>query len=81
MKIIVAGPGCARCQATEKNVFNAAAELNLDADITHVTDVMEFAKLGVFLTPAVVVDGKVVVAGRVPTVGELKKIFSEIRGT
>jgi len=78
MKIIVAGPGCSRCQATEKNVFNAAAELNLDAEIIHVTDVLEFAKMGVFLTPAVIVDGKVVIAGRVPTVGELKKLFSGI---
>jgi small redox-active disulfide protein 2 len=78
MKIIIAGPGCSRCQATEKNVFNAAAELNLDAEITKVSDVLEFAKLGVFLTPAVVVNGKVVVAGRIPTVRELKKLFSGI---
>jgi small redox-active disulfide protein 2 len=78
MKIVVAGPGCSHCQATEKNVFNAVAELNLDAEIIKVTDVLEFVKLGVFLTPAVLVDGNVVVAGRVPTVGELKKLFSGI---
>lgn len=78
MEIVVAGPGCSRCQVTEKNVFNAAAELNLDADISHVFDVREIANLGVMLTPAVVVDGKVVVAGRIPTVGELKKLFSGI---
>lgn len=78
MKIQIVGPGCPRCQATEKNVFNACAELNLAADISHVYDVKDFAKLGVRITPAVVVDGKVVVSGKVPTVEELKKIFSEL---
>jgi len=79
MKIIVAGPGCSRCQATEKNVFDACAELNLDADISHARDILEFAKLGVFLTPAVIVDGKIVVAGRIPTTEELKRILSAIK--
>jgi small redox-active disulfide protein 2 len=75
MKIQVAGPGCPRCQTTEKNVINACAELNLAADISHLYDVKEFAKLGVMFTPAVIVDGKIVVSGKVPTVGELKAIF------
>ncbi|MBM4129382.1 MAG: thioredoxin family protein [Nitrospira sp.] len=79
MKIQVAGPGCPRCHATEQNVFNACAQLNLPADISHIYDVKEFAKLGVMFTPAVIVDGKIVVSGRIPTVEELKKIFSEIR--
>lgn len=79
MKIQIVGPGCPRCHATEKNVFNACAELGLDADISHVYDVKEFAKLGVRLTPAVVVDGAVVVAGKIPTVEELKNIFSQLK--
>lgn len=78
MKIQVVGPGCPRCQATEKNVFNACAELGIDADISHVYDAKEFAKLGVRLTPAVIVDGKIVVSGKIPTVEELKKIFLEL---
>lgn len=76
MKIQIAGPGCPRCEATERNVFNACAELNLAAHISHVRDVKEFAALGVILTPAVLVDGKVVVAGKVPTVAELKEILA-----
>ncbi len=79
MKIQVAGPGCPRCQATEKNVFDACAQLNLAADISHVFDVKEFAKLGVIMTPAVIVDDKIVVSGRLPTIDELKKILSEIK--
>jgi small redox-active disulfide protein 2 len=76
MKIQIAGPGCPRCEVTEHNVFNACAELNLAADISHVRDVKQFAALGVVLTPAVLVDGKVVVSGRVPTVAELKQILT-----
>lgn len=76
MKIQVAGPGCPRCLTTEKNVFNACAELDLAADITHVFDVRQYAALGVRMTPAVVVDGQVVVSGRVPTVEELKKLLA-----
>lgn len=79
MKIQIAGPGCPRCQATEMNVMNACAELNLAADISHVYDVREYAKLGVRIPPAVIVDGKVVISGKVPTVEELKKVLSEIK--
>lgn len=76
MKIQVAGPGCPRCQTTEQNVINACAELGLAADISHVHDVKEYARLGVRVTPAVIVDGRVVFSGKVPTVEELKKLFS-----
>jgi small redox-active disulfide protein 2 len=76
MKIQVAGPGCPRCQTTEQNVINACAELGLAADISHVYDVKEYARLGVRVTPAVIVDGRIVVSGKVPTVEELKKLFS-----
>jgi small redox-active disulfide protein 2 len=79
MKIQVAGPGCPRCLATEKNVREACAQLNLDADISHVFDMMEIAKLGVIMTPSVIVNGKIVVSGKLPTVEELKKILSKIK--
>jgi small redox-active disulfide protein 2 len=77
MKIQIAGPGCPRCRTTEQNVINACAQLDLAADISHICDVKEIAKLGVMATPAVIVDGKIVMSGRVPTVGELKAILSE----
>ena len=79
MKIVVAGPGCPRCHMTEKNVRDACAEMGLTADISHVFDFKEFIKLGVIMTPSVIVDGKIVTSGRVPTVEELKKLFSEIK--
>ena len=79
MKIQVAGPGCPRCQETEKNIREACSQLNLAADISHVFDMKEFVKLGVIFTPAVIVDEKMVVSGKLPSVEELKKIFSKIK--
>lgn len=76
MKIIVAGPGCARCHATEKNVKDAVKALNLQADVTHEFDVRGFRNLGVKVTPAVLVDGKIVISGKIPTVDELKAVLS-----
>jgi small redox-active disulfide protein 2 len=79
MKIQVAGPGCPRCHETEKNVREACSQLNLAADISHVFDLKELARLGVLFTPAVIVDGKIVVSGKLPTVEELKNYLSEIK--
>lgn len=75
MKIQIAGPGCPNCQTTERNVVNACTELDLAADISHVTNIAEILELGVMRTPAVVLDGKVVISGRVPSVPELKNIL------
>jgi small redox-active disulfide protein 2 len=79
MRIQIAGPGCQNCKTTERNVFNACAELDLDADISHVQDYGEIAKLGVLRTPAVVIDGQIEVMGRVPTVSELKTLLANKR--
>lgn len=77
MKIQIAGPGCYNCQTTERNVVNACAELNVAAEISHVTDYNAIAKLGVMRTPAVVVNGQVVVSGRVPTVSEIRALLRD----
>jgi small redox-active disulfide protein 2 len=75
MDITIAGPGCARCHATEANVRQACEELRLQAQIQQVYDVKEFARLGVRLTPAVLLDGRIVASGKVPTVEELKGLL------
>ena len=67
----VLGPGCARCNSLEDAVRHAAGKLGIDYNLVHVTDVAEFAKRGVMLTPALLIDGKVVVSGRVPSEDEL----------
>jgi small redox-active disulfide protein 2 len=75
MEIKVLGPGCPRCEKTAQNVKQAVTEAGIDANIEKVTDVMEIAKYGVFGTPAVVVDGDVRSAGKIPTVDDIKKWF------
>jgi len=59
MEIKVLGPGCPKCRTLEKNTKQAVAELGLDAEIGHVTDVNEITDYGVFMTPGLVVDGEV----------------------
>ena len=66
MDIKVLGPGCPKCQQTEKIVKEAVAEAGLDARIEKVTGAMEIAGYGVFGTPAVVVDGEVKSVGKIP---------------
>ena len=66
MEIKVLGPGCPKCQQTEKVVKEAVAEAGVDAQIEKVTDTMEIAGYGVFGTPAVVVDGDVKSVGKIP---------------
>jgi small redox-active disulfide protein 2 len=75
MKIQIAGPGCPNCQNTERNVIDACAALDLAADTSHVTNIADILDLGVMRTPAVVIDGEVVISGRVPTVSELKNML------
>ena len=67
MEIKVLGPGCPKCQQTEKIVKEAVAEAGVDANVAHVTDTMEIAGYGVFGTPAVVVDGEVKSVGKIPS--------------
>ncbi len=77
MQIRVLGKGCARCFETEKNVIQACAEMSLQADISQVQHLPELANLGAWFLPAVVVDGKVVSAGKVPTVPEMRRILTD----
>ncbi len=77
MEILIVGSGCPKCQATEKNIIRVCSEMNINANIKHIYDIREFPKLGVRITPAVIINGKLVLEGKVPTPGDLKKIFSE----
>jgi small redox-active disulfide protein 2 len=72
MEIKVLGPGCAKCQQTEKIVKEAVAEAGVDATVGHVTDTMEIAGYGVFGTPAVVVDGEVKSVGKIPSKADVR---------
>lgn len=81
MKIEIMGPGCPRCGAVERNAIAALNQLGVNADLEHVYDVKEYIKRGVMFTPALAVDGEVKVAGRVPSVEELKALFASLRSS
>lgn len=76
MIIKVLGPGCANCKKLEKNVQVAIKELDVDASIEKVTDFKEISKYGVMSTPALVIDEKVKVYGKVAKVEEIKKYLN-----
>ena len=71
MDIKVLGPGCPKCEQTEKLVKEAVAESGAQASVEKVTDVMEIAGYGVFGTPAVVIDGEVKSVGKIPKKEEI----------
>jgi len=72
MEIKVLGPGCPKCQQTEKVVKEAVAESGSDAQVEKVTDTMEIAGYGVFGTPAVVIDGQVKSVGKIPSKSDVQ---------
>ena len=63
----VLGPGCKRCETTAAMVRDAAAKLGVEVSLEKITDVAAIARFGVMATPGVVVDGKLVHAGGLPT--------------
>ncbi|MBI5578395.1 MAG: thioredoxin family protein [Deltaproteobacteria bacterium] len=73
MQIKVLGPGCPSCDKLEQDLMAVMAELNLPGDLEHVRDVKEIACYGVMGNPALVIKGKVVAAGRVPSKSQLKE--------
>jgi len=75
MEIKVLGTGCPKCRALEKVTNDAVNEAKINASVSKVEDIMEIMKSGVMVTPALVVDGKVVVKGKVPTLSELKDLL------
>ena len=76
MEIKVLGTGCPKCKALEKAVQNSIEELNINADVSKVEDILQIMKYGVMQTPALVIDGKVVLSGRLPKEKELKKLLT-----
>jgi small redox-active disulfide protein 2 len=74
-KIQVLGTGCPKCKKLAENTERAAKELGIEYAIEKVTKISEIMKFAVMTTPALVVDGQVKIAGRVPDVDEIKKMI------
>jgi small redox-active disulfide protein 2 len=77
MKIKVLGTGCANCKALEKSVINALTELDIVAGVEKVDDIQKIMSYGIMRTPGLVINDKVVLAGRVPAMKELKEIIEK----
>ncbi len=76
MEIKILGTGCAKCKSLEKVTREAVNQLNIDADVSKVEDIMKIMEYGVMTTPALVANNKILVKGRVPSVEEIKKLLS-----
>lgn len=77
MNIQVLGTGCSKCKTLEKTVRDIVSQNNIEATVTKVEDIMEIMKFNIMTTPALVIDGQVVVKGRVPSLDELKQILTK----
>ena len=76
MEIKVLGTGCPKCKALHKAVSKAVSELGLEAEISKVEDITDIMSYGVMITPAIVINGKVVSSGKVPPINELQNLIT-----
>jgi small redox-active disulfide protein 2 len=75
-RIQVLGSGCAKCRALYEHAEAAARELGIEFEIEKVTDIDAITSFGVMATPALVVNGKLRLSGRVPSAEQLKGYLS-----
>ena len=75
-KLQILGMGCARCTNLAAATEEAAKTLGIEYQIEKVTDLNKIMSFGVMMTPALVVDGEVKAAGRVPSVEDIKKMLA-----
>lgn len=75
MRIEILGTGCAKCNKLEDMVKLAVQETGIKAEIGHVYDIKKIMEYGVMTTPALVIDGEVKAAGKIPPLEEIKKLL------
>ena len=76
MRIEILGTGCPKCKKLAENTENAVKELGIEAEVIKVTDIKEIMNYGVMTTPGLVVDGKVISAGKALNSDDIKKLIS-----
>jgi len=75
MNIKILGTGCPRCKSLEQVTRNAVAEMGISADIEKVEDIVKIMNYGVMHTPVLVIDEKIIISGRVPSLSEIKEVL------
>jgi small redox-active disulfide protein 2 len=73
MDIKILGPGCAKCQSLEKTVQEVVAALKLDVKVEEIKDMKKIMQYPILMTPGLVINGKVVMSGKVPTKAEVER--------
>ena len=77
MKIEILGTGCPKCRKLEEIVRLTVAKLGVDAEVIHVTGIEKILEYGVMSTPALVIDGKIWVSGRIPSECEMERLLRQ----
>jgi small redox-active disulfide protein 2 len=80
LNIKVFGAGCPRCKKLEEDVRTVLAETGVDADVEHVSDLKEIMRTGIMGTPALMIDGKMMVAGSVPPKAKIQEWIERAAG-
>ncbi len=75
-KIIILGPGCPRCETLAKLTQQAADQVGIEYELEKLTDIKQFLNYGLMMTPGLVVDGKLRVQGKVPSIDEIKAMLA-----
>ncbi len=75
MEIKILGTGCPNCKNLEKAVRSCIAELNINAAVEKVEDIQKIVSYGIMRTPGLVINGKVVISGRIPSSNEIKELL------
>jgi small redox-active disulfide protein 2 len=78
MEIKILGTGCAKCKTLEKLTRDVVSKNGIDATVTKVEDIMEIMKYNIMTTPALVIDGKVVTKGIIPSAEEIKQLLTKL---
>ncbi|TAL66005.1 MAG: thioredoxin family protein [Bacteroidetes bacterium] len=77
MEIKILGTGCAKCKTLEKLTRDVVSKNGIDATVTKVDDIMEIMKYNIMITPALVINEKVVLKGRIPSAEEIKQLLTK----
>lgn len=75
--IKILGSGCGKCNSLYEATHQVATEAGIEFTIEKITDMLKFIDYGVMITPALIVDGKLKVAGKIPTSDEIKSFLTE----
>ncbi|MCK9422496.1 MAG: thioredoxin family protein [Bacteroidales bacterium] len=75
MEIKILGTGCPNCKTLDKLTREVVEKNGIDATVTKVEDILEIIKYGILSMPALVVDGKVLLSGRIPSSEEIKNLL------